>query len=125
MKRIIVCIILTAVIFAGGTACLFYTANTSDKIAADLDKVTQMILSGDTKGASTAAAKARKDWQDFKRLHILSVDNDHVLEITMSIARIESLLERQDEEAVTECAVAKELLRSYKNENMPNIRNIL
>lgn len=125
MKRIIVCVILTVIIFLGGTGCLIYTANISDKIAADLDEVSRLFLSGDSEGASAAAARASDDWQKYKRLHILSVDNDHILEITMSITRIESLLEREDEETVTECAVAIELIESYRNNNMPSIMNIL
>lgn len=125
MKRIIVCVVLTAIIFLGGTGCLIYTANISDKIAADLDEVSRLFLSGDSEGASAAAARASGDWQKYKRLHILSVDNDHILEITMSITRIESLLEREDEETVTECAVAIELIESYRNNNMPSIMNIL
>lgn len=125
MKRIIVCVVLTVIIFLGGTGCLFYTADISDKIAADLDEASRLFLSGDSEGAAAAAARASSDWQKYKRLHILSVDNDHILEITMSITRIESLLEREDEETVTECAVARELIETYRDKNMPNIMNIL
>lgn len=125
MKRIIVCIALTAVIFVGGTVCLFYTSQISDRIAANLDEAERLFLSGDTEGAAAAAARASGDWQKFRSIHILSVDNDHVLEITMSITRIESLLEREDEETVTECAVAKKLIENYRSESMPSIMNIL
>lgn len=125
MKRIIVCIALTAVIFAGGTVCLFYTSHISDRIAANLDEAERLFISGDTEGAAAAAARASSDWQKFRSIHILSVDNDHVLEITMSITRIESLMEREDEETVTECAVAKKLIETYRSESMPSIMNVL
>lgn len=125
MKRIIVCVVLTAIIFLGGTWCLFYTANISGRIVADLEETSRLFLSGDSEGAAAAAARASSDWQKFKRLHVLSVDNDHILEITMSITRIESLLAREDEETVTECAVARELIETYRDKNMPNIMNIL
>lgn len=125
MKRIIVCIALTAIIFAGGTAGLFYSSSVSDRIAADIDEVNRLFLSGDSEGASAAAARASGDWQKFRSLNILSVDKDLILEITMSITRIESLLEHSDEEAITECALAKELIENYQSKNMPSILNIL
>ncbi len=125
MKRIIVCIALTVIIFAGGTAGLFYSCGVSDRIAANLDEVNRLYLSGDSEGAAAAAARVSDDWTKFKSLNILSVDKDHILEISMSITRIESLLERNDEEALTECAVAKELIEGYRNKNVPSILNIL
>lgn len=125
MKRIIVCIVLTAVIFLAGTVCLFYTANITDRIMTDLDDVSRLFLSGDSEGAAAAASRASREWESFKKLHILTMDNDHILEITMSITKIESLSERADEETVTECALAKELIETYKNKNIPSIMNIL
>lgn len=125
MKRIIVCIVLAAVIFAGGAVSLFYTNSVSDKLLENLDEAERLFESGDSEGAAAAVARASDDWHTFKELHILSMNNDYILEITMSITRLESLVEREDEETVTECAVAKELIMAYRNETMPGIMNIL
>lgn len=125
MKRIIVCIALTAAIFAGGTGCLFYTSSVSEKITENLTEVKRLYESGDAEGAAAAAERAGSDWRKFRELHVFSTDNDHILEITMSIARLENLIERESDELLTECSVAIELIEVYKSEIMPGIMNIL
>lgn len=124
MKRIVICCILTAVIFAGGTAGMFYTSRVGDEIAENLRQVRESFLAGDTEAARTAADKASERWNKFRDLHILISDNGHALEITMSAERIKRLLETEDEEVTVECGVMEELIRVYCREQEIRLGNV-
>lgn len=125
MKRIVICIVLAVLIFAGGTAALFYTNKVAYDITGNLSAVQSCYLKGDTEGAEAAAGKMEESWRKFRSLHMLMVDNDHTLEITMSAAKITDMLKRGNDEVLTECAVMKELIETYRQEQTPNIMNVL
>lgn len=125
MKRIIACCIMAAVIFAGGAAALYYTDKAADEIIDNLRLIESCFLKDDKEGAEEAAEKMEEGWDNFRKLHILTVDNDHALEITMSAARISDMLRRDNEDVLTECKVMEELIRVYREEQEPSILNIL
>ncbi|MCM1055119.1 MAG: DUF4363 family protein [Bacteroides sp.] len=116
MKRIIVCCVLTALIFAGGITGVIYTARVGDSITACLKQARESYLSGDKERAVGAAAEASDIWSRFRELHILIMDNGHALEITMSAERIKRLMEADDDEAIVECGVMEELVKVYCKE---------
>ncbi|MCM1299049.1 MAG: DUF4363 family protein [Firmicutes bacterium] len=125
MKRIMTCCILAALIFAAGIAALFYTDKAADEIAESIRLIEDCCLKEDMEGARAAASKMAEEWESFRRLRLLTADSDHALEITMSAARITDMLQRENDEVLTECAVMAELIRVYKEEQLPNIMNVL
>lgn len=125
MKRIVICIVLSIIIFLGGIGSLYYTCRISDDILDSLEQAQRMYSEGNSEGAAQAVSQVRKSWNKFRDIHIFTVDNGHALEITMSMAKIESLLERDDEEIITECRVMGELVEVYRNEMMPSIMNVM
>lgn len=125
MKRIIICCIITAVIFVGGILALCHTNNTADNITEDLKLIETCWLKEDKEGAMEAARRMETCWKNFRKLHMLTVDNDHALEITMSAAKITDMLKRENDDLLTECAVMSELIRVYKDAQSPVIMNVL
>lgn len=125
MKRIVICIVLSIIIFLGGIGSLYYTCRISDDILDSLEQAQRMYSEGNSEGTAQAVSQVRKSWNKFRDIHIFTVDNGHALEITMSMAKIESLLERDDEEIITECRVMGELVEVYRNEMMPSIMNVM
>lgn len=125
MKRIVFCGIIALVIFAAGISALAYTSSVADNIIKGIEQVEWDYASGDIESAKKAAEKVSREWEDFRSVHFLTIDNDHALEITMTLKRICSLLEREDEEALTECEVMLGLIELYVGEQRPNILNIL
>lgn len=125
MKRIVISIVIIGLIIALGVFSLIYTSNLTREISDNLEQVRKEFLSGDIEAARAAAERANSHWKSFCDIHFLTSDSEHTLEITMTAKRIESLLEREDEEALTECEVMKELVRVYGDEQVPNIMNIL
>lgn len=125
MKRIVLCIVIIAVIIAFGTFSLIYTSSVTGTISHELEQLRTDFQNGDYEAARACAERVNNRWESFCRIHFLTADNEHSLEITMTAKRIESLLDREDEEALTECGVMLELVKVYEREQMPSIMNIL
>lgn len=124
MKRIVICCILAAVIFAGGILGLIQTLRMGDSITDGLRRVTEAYDNGDMKEAKAAADDVSEKWENFRRLHILITDNDHALEITMAAERIKKLLELDDDEVKVECGIMEELISDYCREQEIRAGNI-
>jgi len=124
MKRIVVCCILSAAIFAGGIIGLIYTSKTGEYITENLHQVVSCYDQENMDGAKAAAARVSERWCVFRKLHILITDNDHALEITMSAERIERLLEQEDDEVKVECGVMERLISDYCREQEIRAGNV-
>lgn len=124
MKRIVICCVLTAVIFAGGIWGMIYTSRVGDDIRESIRQVKECYLSGDKEGAMTAAKEASEIWRGFRELHILILDDDHALEITMAAERLERLIESDSGEVTVECGLMEELVRAYCWEQEIRLGNV-
>ena len=125
MRRIVICSILSLAILAGGIWGVIYTTGFSDRLLADVEAVADSFQRGETQAAKQAFSRVKENWDSFRDFHILVSDQEHALEITMCIAKMESLLEQEDDELLTECATAAKLIEVYKHEQLPNVTNIL
>ncbi len=125
MKRIAVCAVIAILIIAGGIASVLYTSDFSGKMSENITRIENKFEEGDIHGAKQAMYSTEKQWDGFRRFHILISDDDHALEITMSLAKMQSLLEQEDDELLTECETAKQLIERYGYEQLPYIMNIL
>lgn len=125
MRRIVVCSILALAILGLGIWSVIYTARFSDRLLEEVGEVSYAFEQGDIEAARLAYSRARESWEGFRELHLLVFDQEHALEITMCMARIGSFLEQQEDDLLTECAQAAELIRVYRQEQLPDIRNIL
>lgn len=124
MKRIVICCVLTALIFAGGIWGVIYTSKVGDDIRESIRQVKDCYSSGDKEGAMAAAKEASDIWRGFRELHILILDNDHALEITMAAQRLERLVESDSDEVTVECGLMDELVRSYCREQELRLGNV-
>ena len=125
MRRIVICSILALAILAAGIWGVIYTTGFSDRLLSDVQSVADNFEQGNIEAARQAFSRAKESWDGFRDFHILVTDQEHALEITMCIARMESLLEQEEDDLLTECATAAELIEVYRQEQIPNITNIL
>lgn len=125
MKRIVICCVLALLIFVGGIVSVIYISNTADDIIQNIESLQSNFSKGNISLAQQDASKMSSGWKGFRKIHILTVDNDHALEISMSCTKIESLLKDEDDDLITECEVMKELIRIYKSEQIPTFMNVL
>lgn len=125
MRRIVICIILSLVILAGGICGVIYSTGFSDSLLTELETVADNFQQGDMEAAKQALYRVRDSWESFRNFHILVYDQEHALEITMCIARMESLLEQEEDDLLTECAETVRLIEVFRHEQLPNLTNIL
>ena len=125
MRRIVICTVLSLVILAGGIWGVIYTTGFSDSLLTELDTVSENFQQGDIEAAKQAYFRVRDSWESFRDFHILVSDQEHALEITMCIARMESLLEQEEDDLLTECAEAARLIKAFRHEQLPGLTNIL
>ncbi|MCH5200949.1 MAG: DUF4363 family protein [Oscillospiraceae bacterium] len=125
MRRIVICIILALVILAGGICGVIYTTGFSDGLLTEVEAVAENFERGDIEAAKQAFSRVKTSWDGFRDFHILVSDQEHALEITMCITRMESLLEQEEDDLLTECATAAKLIEVFRHEQLPNITNIL
>lgn len=125
MRRIVICIILSLVILAGGICGVIYTTGFSDGLLTELEAVADNFQQGDIEAAKRAYSHVSESWDGFRDFHILVSDQEHALEITMCIARIGSMLEQGEDDLLTECEQAKKLIEVFRHEQLPSLTNIL
>ena len=125
MRRIVICSVLALVILMGGISGVIYTTGLSDRLLAEVEAVAENYEHGDIEAAKQACSRVRASWDGFRDMHILVSDQEHALEITMCISRMESLLEQEDDDLITECAAAAKLIGVFRREQLPSIMNIL
>lgn len=125
MRRIVICVILSLTILAGGIWGVIYTTGYSDGLLAEVEAVAENFRQGDIEAAKQACSRVKESWDGFRDFHVLISDQEHALEITMCIAKMETLLEQEEDDLLTECATAAKLIEVFRHEQLPSITNIL
>lgn len=125
MRRIAICSVLALVILAAGIWGVLYTEAFSSRLLTHIEAVEENFEQGNIEAAKQAYSHVKESWDSFRNFHILVSDQEHALEITMCIARMESLLEQEEDDLLTECRTAAELITVYSREQIPNLTNIL
>ena len=125
MRRIVICSILALAILAGGIWGVIYTTGFSDRLLSEVEAVADNFEQGNIEAAKQAFSRVKESWDGFRDFHMLVTDQEHALEITMCIARMESLLAQEEDDLLTECATAAELIEVYRQEQLPLLTNIL
>lgn len=125
MNRLAVSISILSVMAAGCTASVITTDHISNKMSDMVDIVEQAFTDGD-KEQCVAAAKELSDlWNNMMHYSILVNDLGHAVEITSSIAEIESFAEDQNEEIYASCDRAQAQIEMFKEIQQPTLWKIL
>lgn len=125
MNRLAVSISILSVMAAGCTASVIATDHISNKMSDMVDIVEQAFTDGD-KEQCVAAAKELSDlWNNMMHYSILVNDLGHAVEITSSIAEIESFAEDQNEEIYASCDRAQAQIEMFKEIQQPTLWKIL
>lgn len=124
MKRIIICAAIMLTVIAIGIISLFYTNSVAEKAERTVDEISASFEDGEFNRVKRLTAELNKEWQDYYQGHIFMVDKEHALEITMAIARIQSMAQQDDDELPTECGTTAELIRLYRRKHEITLENI-
>ncbi len=124
MKRIIICGLIMITLVIIGIISLFYTESVTDAAARKVDEISASFENGDYDLTRRLSGELDKSWQDYYQGHIFMVDKDHAMEISMSISRIKSMAEQEDDDLPTECGTAQDLIQLYRRKHDLTLENI-
>lgn len=125
MGRIITSIIILAVMSAGCFISVVVMNNFTDKMSQTVSRVEEYFVDGDS-GECVAAAEELKDmWYGFMEFSILINDLGHAVEITSSVAEIESFARESNEELYAACDRAQAQIKMLRDAQNPTFWKIL
>lgn len=125
MNRLAVSISILSVMAVGCTISVIATDYISDKMSDTVDKVEQAFQDGNKEKCIEAADELSDLWDGMMHYSILINDLGHAVEITSSIAEIESFAEEQNEELYASCDRAQAQIQMFKEMQMPTLWKIL
>lgn len=125
MKRFIISVILLAVMTAGCIASVFAVNSVTDRLLGLISQTEQAFVEGDGEACEQCARELMRQWDSFMDFSILINDLGHALEITSSIAEIESFAQEQNEELYAACDRAEAQIEMFREMQTPSFWKIL
>lgn len=125
MKRIVISIVILAVMFVG----CFYSIKVSDdfskKLIEQIHIIEDSYEKNDFKTARDTAQQLKDEWGKFVDYSVLINDLGHAVEITSSIAEIQSFAQDEDDEIYAACDRAKAQIDLYIDMQKPTFWKII
>lgn len=125
MKRIVISAVILAVMFVGcfysvGVACGF-----ADEMIERIHIIEKSFKENDMETAVSEAERLNEEWGNFVDLALLINDLGHAVEITSSLAEIQSFAEDANEEIYASCDRAKAQLDLFRDMQIPTLWKVL
>ncbi len=125
MKRIIISAVILAVLFAGCFYSVKISCDFTDKLIEQIHEIEDSYENDDLERARNTAKKLNEEWGRFIDRSILINDLGHAVEITSSIAEIQSFAEDGDDEIYAACDRAKAQIDLFRDMQVPTLWKIL
>ena len=125
MKRIVICAFILLVLVALGIVSYIYTNNAMESTGDTIDRISTSFENGDFEKTRSLSTSLSENWRESYNNYLLIFDKEHIMELTMAIARIEALAEDENPDLLIECKSASELIRLYRSKEKLRIVNIL
>lgn len=125
MKRIVISAIILAVMFVGCFYSVKVSCDFTDMLIEQIHEIEGSYEKKDLERARDTAKKLNEEWERFIDRAILVNDLGHAVEITSSIAEIQSFAEADDEELYAACDRAKAQIDLFRDMQMPTLWKIL
>ena len=125
MNRLGVSIGILSVMAAGCTASVLATIHITARMSEQVDIVEQAFTAGESELCVTAAKELSHIWDDMMHYSILINDLGHAVEITSSIAEIQSFAEDNNEEIYASCDRAQAQIEMFRDMHIPTFWKII
>lgn len=125
MKRIVISAIILAVMFVGCFYSVKVSCDFTDMLIEQIHEIEGSYEKKDLERARDTAKKLNEEWEKFIDRAILVNDLGHAVEITSSIAEIQSFAEADDEELYAACDRAKAQIDLFRDMQVPTLWKIL
>ena len=125
MNRIIVSIVILALMAVGCFISVGVVDNFTDKMSQTVSRVEESFENGDSGECVNAAEELKQMWYDFMDFSILVNDLGHAVEITSSVAEIESFARDNNNEIYAACDRAQAQIKMLRDTQNPTFWKIL
>ena len=125
MNRLGVSIGILSVMAAGCTASVLATSHITGQMSEQVNIVEQAFSEGDTQRCISAARELSRIWDDMMHYSILINDPGHAVEITSSIAEIQSFAEDENDEIYASCDRAQAQIEMFRSMQLPTFWKII
>ena len=125
MKRIVISAVILAVMFAGCFYSVGVSCDFAEKLIAQIHEVEDSYEKNDLETARNTAKQLNDEWRKFVDFSILINDLGHAIEITSSLAEIQSFAEDADDDIYAACDRAKAQIDMFKDMQLPTLWKIL
>ena len=125
MKRIVISAVILAVMFVGCFYSVKVSCDFTVKLIAQIHEIEDSFEKDDIENAKSAAKKLNEEWGKFIDRSILVNDLGHAVEITSSIAEIQSFAEDEDDEIYAACDRAKAQIDLFRDMQVPTLWKVL
>ncbi len=125
MKRIVLSSVILAIMFVGCFYSVKVTCDFTDKLINQIHEIEENYENGNNERAESGAEQLKEEWEKFVDRSILINDLGHAVEITSSIAEIQSFAEDKDDEIYASCDRAKAQIDMFRDMQVPSIWKIL
>ena len=125
MNRLGVSIGILSVMAAGCTASVLATSHITGQMSEQVNIVEQAFSEGDTQRCISAARELSRIWDDMMHYSILINDPGHAMEITSSIAEIQSFAEDENDEIYASCDRAQAQIEMFRDMQLPTFWKII
>lgn len=125
MKRIVISAIILGVMFIGCFYSVKVSCDFTDMLIEQIHEIEDSYEKKDLNRARDTAKKLNEEWEKFIDRAILVNDLGHAVEITSSIAEIQSFAEDEDDELYAACDRAKAQIDLFRDMQVPTVWKIL
>lgn len=125
MNRLAVSISILSVMAVGCGASVFATDRLTAEMSKQIDAVEYAYKSNDKSTCVYAAEKLDDLWDSVMKYGILVPDLGHAVEITSSIAEINSFAQEMNEELYASCDRAQAQIEIFRDMQIPTLWKIL
>lgn len=125
MKRLIVCVSIIAVALTTALTCLFHLNKTTDDITSQLTQIKDLHFTGRIEESVQLAEETFDKWEKSSKIIHIYIDDNQIIPITSSLAKIKLLLATDTPEVYAECDSIIEMLKAMKDMQVPHFHNIL
>lgn len=125
VKVFISLIILILLTFGVGLFALNVTRKTCEELYQEVDKAQKLILEKNWAEANEHSKLINNKWQKIRKQWAVLIDHREIDKLHESITRMITYINiEEDDDALVECAVLKELLKHIIDKDSPVIQNI-
>ena len=125
MNRLAVSISILAFMSVGCTVSVVAADSTASRMSQLVEQTEKAYTDGDKDACVSAARQLSDTWSSVLKYNILINDLGHALEITSSIAEIESFAQEQNEELYAACDRAQAQIKLFRDMQIPTFWKII